>query len=273
MKSFASLKIASTIGALGAVLLTAGGAEASRLSDGWSSTSQRSCYVRADGFGTYYQEPDATYSGPLPGGGVAPLGAVTEIDMDNGFGFDIGFGCASHRTVGGSFKDAPATVKRGPRFDVTYTFRNDADFTGVPPAAPPADPILTSIRSHALMVNAYWDFDLSRSITPYVGAGIGAANLRLDDTAVVNGATVTFDGDDQWNFAWQLMAGVSIALGHNMDLDIGYRFVNLGDVSTAATAFQGGVATGTSTLDIDDLYGHEFKIGVRVGLDGLMSGH
>jgi opacity protein-like surface antigen len=67
------------------------------------------------------------------------------------------------------------------------------------------------------------------------------------------------------------MAGVSIAMSNNIALDVGYRFVSLGEVSTTATAFQGGGAVGTSTLNVDNLYGHEFKVGIRVGLDGLMS--
>ena len=158
---------------------------------------------------------------------------------------------------------------KGFRADLSYTFRSSADLVGVPPTAPITDPIHTSINPHALMVNAYYDFSNSAPIRPYVGAGIGAARLSLDDVSVVNGNTVTFAGNEQWNFAWQLMAGVGIPLTERMMLDVGYRYVNLGDIGTTATAFQSGVATGTSTLDFDDLTSHEARFGVRISFDSM----
>ncbi|MGI9405789.1 MAG: outer membrane protein [Hyphomicrobiaceae bacterium] len=255
---------------IGALLATPTVAGADGLRDFVGGPDSRNCYARADVVGSFYRDPDATYAGPLPLGGVAPRGAVTDEDLDSGFGFDIGFGCGWTRGFRGSIKDDVIERPGGLRADVTYTLRSDADFQGVPPNAPPVDPITTDISSHTVMVNGYWDFGRMSHFQPYVGAGIGLAYVDMDDVTIVNGVDVTFAGNSQWNFAWQVMAGVGIALSERATLDIGYRFVSLGDVDTNAAAFQGGAAVGTSILEIDDIYAHEVKVGIRMSLDGLM---
>ena len=179
--------------------MNSGGAQAG--GDGWMNSSSHSCYARADFAASFNRDPDATYGGPLPGGDTAPRGPVTTESLDNSYGFDVGFGCAASSYMsGGSMKDAPVRRESGLRADVTYSFRNGADFEGVPPPAPavppPAvpDPIQTKIESHAVMFNAYYDFQQTGQFRPYIGAGVGVARLSLDNVSVVNGNTVTSNG-------------------------------------------------------------------------------
>jgi opacity protein-like surface antigen len=245
----------------GSASVQAGGGDLS-----YQPAASHSCYARVDGHAAITNNPDTRYAGPLPGGGATTLAPATEVSLENNFGFDVGFGCGRSYMSGGSTKDAPVHSRGGFRADVTYTYRGQSDYESVPPLAPPQDPIQTSISSHAVMFNAYYDvhsFDTSGVIQPYIGAGIGVARVSMGDVTVVNGPPVSFDGNDQWNFAWQLMAGVGIKVQRGMTLDVGYRFASLGDISTRAPAFQNGARAGTSRLEIDDIYSHEFRVGLR----------
>jgi hypothetical protein len=51
----------------------------------------------------------------------------------------------------------------------------------------------------AFMGNAYWDIETNTMFTPYLGLGIGAAHVDFD----------TVGGEDDWEFAYQGMAGAS----------------------------------------------------------------
>lgn len=67
------------------------------------------------------------------------------------------------------------------------------------------------------MLNAYWDFHNSSSITPYLGFGAGWAFNKLKDTA----------SDDKDNgFTYQAIAGASIDMTDSLALTVDYRFVD-----------------------------------------------
>ena len=67
------------------------------------------------------------------------------------------------------------------------------------------------------------------------------------------------DGSNsQWNFAWAVMAGVGYAVSPNMMMDVGYRYMSFGDVTTAD-------APGAAVLK--DIAAHEVRIGVRWSFD------
>jgi opacity protein-like surface antigen len=78
-------------------------------------------------------------------------------------------------------------------------------------------------------------------VTPYVGAGVGAAYNVLAD-------------EGRWNFAWAAMAGAAYHLSPNLSFDFGYRYADLGR----------GIALDNSLLDVN---AHEFKVGFRYKLD------
>lgn len=73
----------------------------------------------------------------------------------------------------------------------------------------------------SLMANGYWDFENLSPVTPYLGAGIGFANVSLNDVRDAEGA---FVDDDDVVFAYQFGAGVAFALNETMALDLGYRY-------------------------------------------------
>ena len=79
------------------------------------------------------------------------------------------------------------------------------------------------VYKHSLMANAYFDYLTCTPWTPYVGAGIGAAYLKYNRN---NGA----DKKTTYNFAWQVMGGVTYDINANWALDAGYRYADLGQI-------------------------------------------
>ena len=63
--------------------------------------------------------------------------------------------------------------------------------------------------------NLYFDIPTSTILTPYVGAGAGWGWASVDN------------GPSDDGFTYSLMAGASINLSESVDLDVGYRFIDL----------------------------------------------
>lgn len=64
----------------------------------------------------------------------------------------------------------------------------------------------------SFMVNGYYDFRNRSIVTPFVTAGLGYANVDAEDF------------DDHTVFAYQVGAGVGIALNKQVSLDLGYKY-------------------------------------------------
>jgi opacity protein-like surface antigen len=91
------------------------------------------------------------------------------------------------------------------------------------------------VQTWALMANAWFDIGNSSTFTPYVGGGIGYAISKFDGGAVYSGV----DG----SFAWQLGAGVNVAVSDTMSLGLGYRYFDAGDVELTLATPSGTPAT------------------------------
>jgi opacity protein-like surface antigen len=80
-----------------------------------------------------------------------------------------------------------------------------------------------SIAARGLVVNAYYDFNAMHGWTPYVGLGVGAFNVTVDDGIV---------DDDGEGFQWQGIAGVAYDVNDRVAITIDGRYQLLGyDVS------------------------------------------
>ena len=163
------------------------------------------------------------------------------------------FGFRGDRKVNGE----PAT------YDIIYK-----DVTPVPVAPPPVnvpvvdDPLHTSIKSYTMMVNAYKDLGTYGNITPYLGAGVGAAYHQVKETYFTGNYNLVnkIEGHNDLSFAWSLMAGVGYQISDRAVLDIGYRYIDLGDASSGRVDSAGFV---NPRVDFDDLTAHEIKVGLR----------
>jgi opacity protein-like surface antigen len=66
------------------------------------------------------------------------------------------------------------------------------------------------------MGNAYYDFSTEGSFSPFIGAGLGFANIEadLDD----------FDSEDDTVFAYQFILGGSLTASEQLSVDLQYRY-------------------------------------------------
>lgn len=189
--------------------------------------------------------------------------AVTNVSMDDSWFGETGIGCGS-----GS---------RGFRAELTLGFRGAKDIQGEPrvftvttpttPTTPINDPLHTSLTSYTLMLNLYRDLGNYGGFTPYVGAGIGAAYNKLDQVYFTGNPNLLnrISGNSDLSFAWSLMAGVGYQLSERTILDFGYRFIDLGKIKSDRIDTAGYY---NPAVKINDIYAHEFKIGLRYHLGG-----
>ena len=99
------------------------------------------------------------------------------------------------------------------------------------------------LRTFTLMANAWYDFDMGSSFTPYVGGGIGYADNELTHGLQANGT-----GGD---FAWQLGAGVNYKIGDKTSVGVGYRYLDAGDIELTMASRLGG-SPATQSYDIEN---------------------
>lgn len=116
-------------------------------------------------------------------------------------------------------------------------------------------------QSIALMANGYYDVLKYSGITPYIGAGIGVAQVNTDSISRdINGLTAyTFGKSTGYAFAAAAMTGVAIDIGHGLQADLGYRLAWIGHSRT------GTETTGTLTgpINVSDYISHQFRLGIR----------
>lgn len=115
------------------------------------------------------------------------------------------------------------------------------------------------------LANVYYDVGHYGRFTPYIGGGVGFASNTLDSAGVaINGVNVgSINSNTQTNFAWQLGAGTAYQITDNIALDIGYRYLDMGKVSTGdnLTLNNGTVLSGATVQR--NLNASEVQAGLR----------
>lgn len=191
---------------------------------------------------------------------------------------DLGaaFPDASHMNLGGAAPatfsspdfDAVATVGLGLGWRFTPWLRSDVTFDFTPAVQATAGcaacggvSARADVSSLAILANGYVDFPVLGPVTPYVGAGVGTARLETSN-AVASGATGAFaapPGSASWGFAYTFTGGLAVKLSDVVSVDVGYRYLDLGDASTGA----GWSQSGPAKLKLDDLTSQQVRIGLR----------
>jgi opacity protein-like surface antigen len=164
------------------------------------------------------------------------------------------------------------------RADVTADYRFDAAFRGTGTAPGFTSTESAQLNSTSVLLNGYLDLGNWGGVTPYVGAGIGYAQNSLGEYTSVRTCLDAFCGTGlalytpgnvvrapreshaTHNLAWALMGGVAVDAGGGFKLDLGYRYVNLGDAETELNATRGRTRA-------KDLESHEVRLGVRYMID------
>jgi opacity protein-like surface antigen len=118
------------------------------------------------------------------------------------------------------------------------------------------------LNSWVFLANAYVDLGTWNCWTPFIGAGIGAAYNTLSDFTDVNpnGGYGFGRNPSNWNFAWAAYAGVSYAVSRNFNIDLTYRYLNLGSVTDTVDC---SVTCTQDSFKFKDLYSNDIMLSLR----------
>jgi opacity protein-like surface antigen len=138
------------------------------------------------------------------------------------------------------------------RTDATFDYRSDFHDGGSGGAR---------FRNWSAMLNGYIDVNVPiiRPLIPFVGAGAGISQNKVNGTTVTVGGTsvASITGSTKDQFAWQVMAGVSYYFTPATALEVGYRYFHGGSAES-------GTATGFPTHS-GDFNTHEVMAYLRIG--------
>lgn len=99
-----------------------------------------------------------------------------------------------------------------------------------------------SFRSPSYMFVVYYDFFPYTWFTPFVNAGVGYTRSKLR----FSNSTVDVDYKIKENaFTWSLGAGISAKVTNRLNVDLGYRYYDMGELSTF---------NGKTDLDDQEIY-------------------
>lgn len=164
------------------------------------------------------------------------------------------------------------------RFDVTGEYRGKAEFHALDRytngGAFTND--YTATKSEWLfLANAYLDLGTWWCITPFIGAGVGFANITIDHYRDVNTIAAGggyADSASQTNFAWALHAGLAYKVTPNFTVELAYRYLNLGDGITGDVINFDGTNAINNPTTFKDITSHDLKFGVRWNLQDSTPG-
>lgn len=154
--------------------------------------------------GTWLQDADVDYDNPFF--------RDDEIEFDNGynvgaaFGYDYGMARLEVEFAHRQNDVDKVTINFD---DGTEVFQADGDFSAT-----------------SIMLNGYWDLETGSPVVPYLGGGIGFAYVSANNVKFFDPTfgSVRYVDDDDNVFAYQLAAGIAVALNPTLTLDLGYRF-------------------------------------------------
>lgn len=161
------------------------------------------------------------------------------------YGCGTGGDGAPYRSAGG-FGTVPAvelglgTAIGAARFEVLVEYRPDFAFGGRTNFLAPErrQSVSANLSSVSGMLAGFVDLAAlglpkPGPFAPFVGAGIGAVQTRIGTTTMTfPTTTTTAPGGTRTGPAWMATAGVAVALGERVTLDLAWRYTDLGKVRT-----------------------------------------
>jgi opacity protein-like surface antigen len=189
---------------------------------GWMDSTW---YIKGFGGATFPQDDD--FELDLRGGGGSE---DTGLEYDTGYilGFAAGVDITPNVAV-----------------ELEYAYRNaDAEFKDT-------DSGDRTTESNAWMVNALYNFTPHGPWQPYVGGGLGVADLNIEEIPGFAGG----DLDSDYNFAYQLIGGVGYQLPSGWMLNGEVRYFGINDQDIESDALQ--AKTTYHTFDL--LFGATYR--------------
>ncbi len=210
-------------------------------------------YLRGDAGAGLTTGPDlhSTFYDQITGDEVSPLQAgIGSFGRDRQHINDVGYVDVG---VGYEFNnwfraDITGEVRSEAKFSSTEHYSLDY-ISGAVPGQLGTDNYHGSVQSSVFMVNGYLTLGDWYGISPYLMGGVGAAYNQMSALTDTNpGTIVNFtDGSssitglggggfansrDKWNLAYAGGVGFSYDLTSNLKLDVGYRYLDMGDIKS-----------------------------------------
>ncbi len=111
-----------------------------------------------------------------------------------------------------------------------------------------------TMHTNSVFVNAYWDINYFTHFVPYLTGGIGVGFNRAG--CLSGPMSVCEEGESKTNFIWNVGAGAKYDFNKNYAVDLEYRFVNLGKISTKSTKVLNTMIAPTNQT----IRGHQFVV-------------
>jgi opacity protein-like surface antigen len=201
------------------------------------------------------------------------IGTGWYLRGDVGYSFNEAGSLSSHRGVNFSGLDAKdgfvGSIGFGYQFtdmvraDLTIDKLNSFDLTGTGSCSAwssctgGATSERTTLSAIAVMANVYADLGSWHGLTPYVGAGIGAAYVDVSGHSSTNGTSSrALSGYETWALAANVAAGASYTISEGLMFDLGYRFLWIDNAESGRSAAEGPVQA-------KDLTAHQIRAGLR----------
>ena len=166
------------------------------------------------------------------------------------------------------------------RGDVTGEYRGNSNFNGLDlvtfPGGFGADTYHATKSEWVALANAYVDLGTWWCITPFIGAGVGAARVSIanfTDQGIVNAGGGALpglafgDNVSKWNFAWALHAGLAYKVSPNFTVELAYRYLDMGDGLTGDLRAFDGTNNLVNPTTFKGITSHDLKLGVRWQLE------
>jgi outer membrane protein OmpA-like peptidoglycan-associated protein len=196
-----------------------------------NATNINGWYVGLEGGANWIEDLDLvrTFDPNPPGGPVTVLAQTFQVDTGWAVLATVGYGFGGHWRM---------ELEGGYRHNDT-TLATKAE-----------------VEEWSGMANVLYDFHLTPKLDFTLGAGAGGdfANLKV--------GVLSFD-EDEWNFAYQGIAGLSYALTNHLDLTISYRYFRVLEPEFNGPAVVPGPGAGTLNVAFDDVVKHTASIGLR----------
>jgi opacity protein-like surface antigen len=163
------------------------------------------------------------------------------------------------------------------RADITGEYRSKVKFSGTDfitynPGGFQSDSYDGGYKSWVGLVNAYVDLGTWWCVTPFIGAGVGFANVTTTgilDTGLANGAPGSYfaDGASKTNLAWAAHAGLAYKVNNAFTVELAYRYLDMGTAVHGFGRSYDGTNAGQSSFQYRDITSHDLRLGVRWNLD------
>ena len=186
------------------------------------------CLVISSGSHAFAEDQSGFYAG------LRLVGSAAEIDDVETSGFGGPF-VDRHSSdlaggIGGVFGYQWDKLPVRTEMEVAHRFRFDWDFRD---GATPAIGYQNNVQSTNVLFNILVEIRNRTAFTPFFGGTIGWARNRSEVERSINGSGVsTSHTNSENNFAWGAMAGLEWAFARHWGLEVAYRYINLGSVST-----------------------------------------